>query len=164
MKNTRQNSVRLVLLALAALVGLAALGCSTTCESGAVCGNNNQYAGPSTVLAPSPAPSPSPAPGATPDPCRIDAVLVAFHSGAQFPHLALGTVYQLDATPVNSGGEVPKGCNVARVPLWQVLTPSTCQITGNGFNPFVQGIRVGLCSLTVNVSNVVSAPFAVDVR
>lgn len=157
-QHTRQNSVRLVLLCLAALVGLAALGCTTTCESGAICGDYNSV-GPSV-----PTPTPTPAPGSTPDPCRVEGVTVSFHSGAQMPFLALGEAHQIDATPVNASGEVPKGCNVAREPIWQVLTPTTCQVIGSGYNPFVRGLRVGTCSITATVSSVISAPFSVEVR
>jgi len=132
--------------------------CTNDCQFGAICGNYN-------AISPSGTPTPVPAlPGATPDPCRIEGVHVAFSSGAQLPFLALGATEQLDATPVNSSGEVPKGCNVAREPSWSVLTPLTCQVIGSGYNPFVKGLKVGTCSITATVVSVVSSPFSVEVR
>lgn len=140
------------------LASLLGFSCSNQCETGAVCGDYN-IVGPGV-----PSPSPTPLPGATPDPCRIEAVRVSFMGGAQLSSIALGESQQLDATPVNASGEVPKGCNVAREPVWAVLTPATCQVVGGGYNPFIKGLRVGLCSLTATVSSVVSAPFSVEVR
>lgn len=149
--------VKFVLIALLGVfAALSLAGCS--CSEGSVCGDGN-FIGPT-----GPTPTPTPLPGATPDPCRIEAVRVGFNAGAQLSSIALGASEQLDATPVNSSGEVPKGCNVAREPVWQVLTPTTCQVIGGGYNPFVKGLRVGLCSLTASVANVVSPPFSVEVR
>lgn len=147
----------------AILVVLAALayGCQTDggCQvSGS--GNLCIVGGPTAL----PSVTPIPSPGATPDPCRIEAVRVGFNAGVQLSAIALGASEQLDATPVNAGGEVPKGCNVAREPVWQVLTPTTCQVIGSGYNPFLKGLRVGLCSVTATVSNVVSPPFSVEVK
>lgn len=148
-------------LILASLLGLLASGwsCSNQCSTGAVCGDGN-------ILGPSgtPTPTPLPSPGSTPDPCRIEAVRVGFNGGAQLSSIALGATEQIDATPVNASGEVPKGCNVAREPVWTVLTPTTCQVIGGGWNPFLKGLRVGLCSVTATVSNVISPPFSVEVR
>jgi len=148
-------------LILASALGLlgSLYACSNQCSSGAVCGDGN-------ILGPSgtPTPTPLPSPGSTPDPCRIEAVRVAFNGGAQLSSIALGASEQLDATPVNSGGPVPDGCNVAREPIWQVLTPTTCQVIGGSYNPFLKGLRVGLCSVTATVANVISPPFSVEVR
>lgn len=150
---------RFVLGLFVVFLGMLGFACTNTCSTGAICGDSNVI-GPSAT----PIPTPLPSPGATPDPCRIEAVRVAWMGGAQLPFLALGATEQLDATPVNSSGEVPKGCNVAREPLWQVLSPTTCQVIGGGYNPFVRGLRVGLCSVTATVANVVSTPFSVEVR
>src|SRR5690349_2865940 len=76
------------------------------------CDGGQSTAGPSAL--PSPSPSPSPIPGSTPDPCRVESVRVDFHSGAQVPFLAVGATEQLDATPYNSSGAVPDGCNLTR--------------------------------------------------
>jgi hypothetical protein len=141
------------------VVALSIAGCDRTCESGAICGDYNNV-GPSSL----PSPTPVPLPGATPDPCRIESVQVGFHSGAQFPFLALGETHQIDATPFNSSGQVPDGCNVNRSVTWGVLTPITCQVIGSGYNPFLRGLRVGSCSVTATVASVVSAPFSVEVR
>jgi hypothetical protein len=144
---------------LAALVALGSIGCTNTCATGAVCGDYNILGASGT-----PTPTPVPSPGATPDPCRIESVRVSWHSGAQFPALNLGETHQIDATPFNASGQVPDGCNVTRSVTWSVITPTTCAIVGSGFNPFLRGLRVGQCSLTASVSNVVSAPFSVEVR
>lgn len=85
-------------------------------------------------------------------------------SGAQLPFVSLGAVEQLDVTPMNSSGEVPKGCNVTREPVPSVITPTVCQVFGGGFNPFLRGLKVGTCIVAFNVSNVSSAPFSVEVR
>lgn len=149
----------------ALLLGFSLWACDTftTCETGAVCtvGDTNSVTGPSI---PTPSPTPSLSPGATPSPCRIEAVRVGFHSGAQIVALPLGTTATLDATPVNSSGAVADGCNITRTPVWAVLTPATCQIIGGGFNPNLRGLAVGVCSLTVTVESVISAPFSVEVR
>lgn len=148
-------------LILVSLLGLFVSACQTDggCQvSGS--GNLCVVGGPSAL----PTPTPLPSPGATPDPCRIEALRVSFNGGAQLSSIALGESQQLDATPVNSSGEVPKGCNVAREPSWTVLTPTTCQVIGGGYNPFLKGLRVGLCSVTATVSNVISPPFSVEVR
>jgi len=150
--------VRRALVILAFLLATFA-ACSNQCSTGAVCGDGN-IIGPSGT----PTPTPLPSPGSTPDPCRIEAVRIAFNGGAQLASIALGASEQIDATPVNSSGEVPKGCNVAREPVWTVLTPTTCQVIGGGYNPFLKGLRVGLCSVTATVANVISPPFSVDVR
>lgn len=148
-------------LILVSLLGLLASACQTDggCQ---VSGSGNMciVGGPSAL----PSPTPLPSPGSTPDPCRIEAVRVGFNAGAQLPFIALGASEQLDATPVNSSGEVPKGCNVAREPIWTDLTPSICVHVGGGYNPFLRALRVGTCSVTANVANVVSPPFSVEVR
>lgn len=144
------------------IVAVIASGCANTCSTGAVCGDGNVI-GPSGV-----APTPLPSPGATPDPCLVKSMTAGWHSGAQLPFLALGATEQLDATAFNDGGEVAKGCNVAREPQWTVLTPLACVVLGSGWNPFVKGLRVGSCSLTAGVVSdnrtITSAPFTVEVR
>ena len=147
----------LILVSLLGLV-VSVLACTNECSTGAVCGDYNTV-GPSV-----PSPTPLPSPGATPDPCRIEAVRVGFNAGAQLPFIALGATEQLDATPVNSSGEVPKGCNVAREPIWTDLTPTVCVHVGGGYNPFLRALRVGTCSVTATVANVISPPFSVEVR
>ena len=135
--------------------------CSNTCASGSVCGTGNVVtSGPSGT----PTPTPFPLPGSTPDPCRVESLKVAFHSGAQLPFVAVGALEQLDATPFNSSGEVPKGCNLTREPSWTVLTPATCQITGGSYNPFLLGLKVGSCIVSASIVNVTSAPFSVEIR
>lgn len=143
---------------LVALFGLSFLACDTQCSSGAVCGDNNVI-GPGAL----PSPSPIPLPNATPDPCRIESVQVGFHGGDQIAFLTLGVVEQLDATPYNSAGKVPDGCNQTRTPMWAVQTPTTCQIIGTGYNPFVRGLKVGACNATVTVANVTGF-FSAEVR
>jgi len=148
-------------LALVSALGLLATvyACSNQCSSGAVCGDYNTV-GPSGT----PTATPLPSPGSTPDPCRTEAIRVSFKGGAQLASIALGASEQLDATPMNSSGPVPDGCNVAREPFWTLLTPTTCQVIGGGYNPFLKGLRVGLCLVMVMVSNVISPFFSVDVR
>lgn len=137
--------------------------CTNTCSTGAICGDSN-------VIGPSANPSatPLPSPGATPDPCLVKSLTAGFHSGAQLPFLALGAIEQLDATAFNDSGEVAKGCNVSREPLWTVLTPTTCMVLGSGWNPFVKGLRVGSCGLVASIVSdnrtVNSNPFTVEVR
>lgn len=150
---TKQKLLSLFVLA------ISVFACTNQCENGAICGDYNVISGPSG----SPTPTP-PLPGATPDPCLLKAVRVGWNGGANFPFLALGDTHQLDATPLNDSGALPDGCNVAREPVWAVLTPLTCQVIGSGFNPFLRGLRVGSCSVIATVSNVVSAPFSVEVR
>lgn len=87
-----------------------------------------------------------------------------FYADSQFPFISLGQTVQIDATPFNSSGQVPDGCNVTRSVFWAVQTPTTCQVIGSGFVPFLRGLKVGSCSLTATVENVVSAPFSVEVR
>lgn len=147
-----------MILAAVSLAG-AVYACSNTCSTGAVCGDYNSI-GPSSA----PSVTPTPSPGATPDPCRVEGVNVGFHSGVSVPFLALGATEQLDATPVNASGEVPAGCNVSRQPTWAVLTPSTCQVIGGGYNPFLRGLKVGGCTLTAAVASVVSSQFSVEVK
>ena len=150
---------RLILVSLLGVVVALFSACDNTCSTGAVCGDHN-VVGPSGATSPTPLPSP----GATPDQCRIEAVHLGLNAGAQLSFIALGSTEQLDATPVNSSGDVPKGCNVAREPVWTDLTPTVCIHIGSGYNPFVKGLRVGLCSLTATVANVVSPPFSIEVR
>lgn len=151
----KKNLAVLSILILAAALGVA---CSNSCDTGAICGDYN-------IVGPGPTPTitPQPSPGATPDPCRVEAVRVGFNAGAQMPYIALGATEQLDATPMNSSGEVPKGCNVAREPVWTDLTPAVCVHTGTGYNPFVRALRVGVCSVTATVANV-SGQFSTEVR
>ena len=141
------------------LVLLAIFTAACGCGDLSVCGSGN-----TVFTSPSGTPTPTPVPGATPDPCRIEAVRVGLIGGAQVPFIALGAAEQLDATPVNSSGDVPKGCNVAREPVWVDLTPTVCVHVGGGYNPFLRALRVGTCSVTANVANVVSPPFSVEVR
>jgi len=146
---------------LCTVVAVLSWACSNTCAQGSVCGTGNVVtSGPSGT----PTPTPFPTPGSTPDPCRVESIKVAFHSGAQLPFVAVGAVEQLDATPYNSSGEVPKGCNLTREPVWTVLTPATCQIVGGGYNPYVKGLKVGSCILSASMVNVASAPFSVEIR
>ena len=119
------------------------------------------------AASPSPSPSPSPSVAPSPDPCLIKAVRVSFAGGssAQIPSLPLGgEPVRLDATPINDQGPVPDGCNLTRSVVWAVSTPTTCQVIGGGFNPFLRGVRVGGCTLTATVERVVSDPFSVEVR
>ena len=148
------------LLVLVSVLGLVA------CD-----GQINLFGSPTQIQgqpAASPSPSPSPSPGIspTPDPCAIKAVRVSFKGGndSQLPFVPLGTLQQLDATPVNDSGAVPDGCNLTRSVIWAVLTPTTCQISGGGFNPFLRGLRVGNCTLTATVERVISDAFSVEVR
>jgi len=113
---------------------------------------------------PSPTPTPTPTVFATPDPCRIESVKVDFYAEIQTPFLNLGQTVQIDATPFNSSGPVTDGCQASRSVFWSVSTPTTCQVIGSGFVPFLRGLKVGSCSLTATVENVVSAPFSVEVR
>jgi len=151
-------------LAAVSLLGLAASACFFVAATG-----------PTPTIAPvgtpTPTPSPSPSPSAsiapTPDPCLIKAVRVSFSGGssAQIPSLPLGgQPVQLDATPINDQGPVPDGCNLTRSVVWSVITPTTCQIVGGGFNPFLRALKVGGCTLTATVERVVSDPFSVEVR
>lgn len=151
-------------LILASVLGLVATLCvSCGCGDGSVCGSGNiAFFGPSST------PTPTPLPGATPDPCLVRSLAVSFHSGAQLPFIELGVTEQLDATGFNDGGQIPKGCDVAREPAWQTLTPTTCQILGSGWNPFVRGLRVGSCTVTASIVSenrtITSLPFTVEVR
>jgi len=150
-----------------ALIGLAAGLLFAGCFFVAATGPTPTIA---PVGTPTPTPSPSPSPSAsiapTPDLCLIKAVRVSFSGGssAQLPFVAVGATERLDATPLNDSGAVPDGCNVLREPLWSVLTPITCQIVGGGYNPWLRGLRVGVCTVTATVSNVISSPFSVEIR
>lgn len=139
------------------VLALAAISCSPKCEGGAVCGNYN-------IIGATQLPTPTPTPGATPDPCVFTAIRVSLKGGVQLPFLGLGKTEQLDATPMSSSGPIPDGCNVAREPFWSALTPLTCQVIGNGYNPFVRGLGVGACSITASMNNIVSAPFSIEVK
>jgi hypothetical protein len=130
-------------------------------------GSPTQIQGPPATPSPSPSPSPSPGISPTPDPCLMKAVRVSFAGGssAQIPSLPLGgEPVRIDATPINDAGAIPDGCNLTRSVVWAVLTPTTCQIVGGGFNPFLRAVRVGNCTLTATVERVVSDPFSVEVR
>lgn len=163
----RRQRWRLVAVA---LIGLAAGLLFAACDGNInLFGSPTQVQGPSATPTPSPIPSPSPSPSVSPtaDPCAFKAVRVSFAGGssAQIPSLPLGgEPVRLDATPLNDSGPIPDGCNFARTVTWAVLTPTTCQIVGAGFNPFLKGIRVGVCTLTATVERVVSDPFSVEVR
>jgi hypothetical protein len=80
------------------------------------------------------------------------------------PFVAVGATERLDATPLNDSGPTPDGCNLVREPVWAVLTPISCQIVGGGYNPWLRGLRVGVCTVTATVSNVISSPFSVEIR
>lgn len=147
--------MKAILVAIAALV---AISCSNQCQFGAICGDFNVIGGPSGT------PTPRPSPGATPDPCEVASLRISLKGGVQLPYLGLGMTEQLDATPFSNSGQIPDGCNVVREPVWTVSTPLTCQILGNGYNPFVRGLRVGNCSIYATLGNVVSAPFSLEVR
>lgn len=160
------HSRALSLVAIAGLLATLIIACSNTCSSGSVCGDGN-------IVSPGAIPSPtaaSPTPGTTPDPCRVESITVAFHSGAQLPSVAVGAgnEQQLDATPRNSQGIVPDGCNLSRTPTWSVATPAVCQILGGGYNPFLRGLAVGTCSLSASMvwgsQTITSPPFVVAVR
>lgn len=65
----RRKTAVIIALILIAMVGFVLVGCTTTCEDGAICGNSNTVA-PTTVVTtttmvtnPSPSPSPSALPG-----------------------------------------------------------------------------------------------------
>lgn len=159
----RRGNMEARALALVALFGLVA------CDGNInLFGSPTQVQGPSATPTPSPSPSPSPSASVapTPDLCVIKAVRVSFSGGssAQVPFVALGASERLDATPLNDSGPVPDGCNVLREPIWSVLTPITCQIVGGGYNPWLRGLRVGACTVSVTVERVVSAPFTVEIR
>lgn len=158
-----KNIARLIIVSLIGLVAALVIGCRNECATGAVCGDYNVVG-----VSPVPSPTPRPSPGATPDPCRIDSVQVSWHSGAQLPFLALGASEQIDATPFNSSGATPKGCDLTREPTWIVSTPTTCSILGGGYNPFIRGFRVGDCSVTAQMvwdnRTIPSGPFIVSVR
>jgi len=157
----RSARIQVVGLAAVSLLGLAASGCFLLASTGPT---------PPLVVGATPTPTPSPSPSASPaptaDPCLIKAVRVSFAGGssAQVPFVALGASERLDATPLNDSGPVPDGCNVLRDPVWSVLTPVTCQIVGGGYNPWLRGLRVGACTVSVTVERVVSAPFTVEIR
>lgn len=163
-----QKIARLTLAFLGMVAALFIAACNLQrCSEGAVCVADTT--GPSALPSPSPSPSPSASPGVspTPDPCLIKAVRVSFAGGssAQLPTIPLGgEPVRIDATPINDSGPIPDGCNFARTVTWAVLTPTTCQIIGAGFNPFLRGVRVGVCTLTATVERVVSDPFSVEVR
>lgn len=151
-------------LALVAILGLGASACFFVAATG-----------PTPTIAPvgTPTPTPSPTPPTvatvepTPNPCDFRAVRVSFAGGspAQVPSIPLGgEPVRLDATPLNDSGPVPDGCNLTRSVIWAVITPTTCQIVGGGFNPFLRALKVGGCTLTATVERVVSDPFSVEVR
>lgn len=129
-------------------------------------GSPTQVQGGIPSASPSPSPSPFPNPAPTADPCLIKAVRVSFKGGsdAQLPTISVGSLVQIDATPFGDSGQVPDGCNQLRSVAWAVITPTTCQVVGSGFNPFLRGLRVGGCTLTATVERVVSDNFSVEVR
>lgn len=153
-----------------ALALVAGFGVLVACDGNInLFGSPTQVQGPSATPAPSPSPSPSPSSSVapTPDPCAYTAVRVSFAGGssAQVPSIKLGAEpARLDATPIGPAGAVPDGCNLTRSVVWIVSTPTTCQIVGAGFNPFLRGLKVGGCSLTATVEHVVSDVFSVEVR
>ncbi len=162
--------MRKLLIAVSLLGAIATcVACDNTCSTGAICGSYN-------IVSPGPLPSPSPTPclvgtpcaAPTPDPCLVKSLVIAFHSGAQLPSMTLGAIEQVDATAFNDGGQVPKGCDVARDPAWNALTPSTCIILGSGWDPFVKGLRVGACSISASIVSdnrtVTSSPLTIEVR
>jgi hypothetical protein len=148
------------LLALSLALSLTACDI-VKCSDSSVCTLQN-------ISGPSATPSPSPTvglPTATPDPCRIDSLQIGFHSGAQLPQLGLGLTEQLDLTPYNSSGEVPKGCNLTREPAW--TANANCQILGSGYNPFIRGLKVGTCTVTASLmweNKPVTGSFTVEVK
>lgn len=160
----RCSRIQVFALAAVSLLGLMASGCFLLAATGPT-----PVIEPVGSATPTPTPSPSPSPtvATTPDPCAFKAVRVSFAGGssAQLPNIPLGgESVRLDATPLNDSGPIPDGCNFARTVTWAVLTPTTCQIVGAGFNPFLRGVRVGVCTLTATVERVVSDPFSVEVR
>lgn len=154
----------LVTLAVLTIIALMLPGCFFVAATG-----------PTPTIAPvgtpTPTPSPTPTPVATvsptPDLCAFKAVRVSFAGGspAQVPSIPLGgEPVRLDATPLGDSGPIPDGCNLTRSVVWSVITPTTCQIVGGGFNPFLRALRIGGCTLTATVERVVSDPFSVEVR
>lgn len=158
---------RLILVSLAGIFAALVLsGCG--CGDSSVCGSGNTViSGPSVIPTSTPVASPS----STPDPCAFTALVVSWKGGAQFPTgVPVGSINQLDATPFGPTGPVADGCNKARFPTWQVLTPAQCSVLvqGEPYNPNLIAGTVGVCRLTATMidSNrpVVSPVFEVQIR
>lgn len=174
---TNRLAANLALVSLVGFQSVLAIACNK-CSEGAVCGDYNTV-GPSAPATP----TPTPVAAATPlDPCRVESIQVGWHSGAQLPSLGVGEANQeqLDATPFNAQGEVPKGCNANRVPTWSICdlssdgklcTPTTranCQVIGTGYNPFLRGLNAGqICTVAAEMpygSQTIRGLFTVSVR
>lgn len=144
---------KLVLVALLGLVAGALLpGCTVLrCDQGASCeGSTSIFSGPSASPTPTPTPTPtaSPSVSPSPDPCKADAIVASLSGGSQLEEIAVTDApKRLDATAFNQQGEISTGCNLARFPVWEVRTPTTCAILGSGWNPHLDGIRVGACEV-----------------
>ena len=145
------SAVNTILAIMAAIAGAWMLaGCTVLrCDKGAVCdGQTSIFSGPSSTPTPTPSPSPAPSLSPTPAPCKADAIVASLAGGSQLAEIAVtDTPKRLDATAFNASGEIPTGCHLARFPVWEVRTPATCAILGSGWNPHLDGIRVGACEV-----------------
>ena len=117
---------------------------------------------------PTPTPAPTPLTTPTPDPCRIDSMTLDFKDGSD-PFLQAGaaTSRQLDLTPYNSSGQVAVTCNVVRNPTWATKTPAVCIVVGGGYNPFLEGLRIGTCTIEamlISDNRPVVSSFSPEVR
>lgn len=147
------SAVKTILALLLAIVGAWMLSACTVlrCDQGASCeGSTSIFSGPSASPTPSATPTPtaSPSVSPTPDPCKADAIVASLAGGSQLAEIAVTDApKRLDATAFNQQGEIAKGCNLTRFPVWEVRTPSTCAILGSGWNPHLDGIKVGACEV-----------------
>lgn len=98
-KADRKNTVRFVLVCLLGMIVAALAGCSTRCESGAVCGEN--ASGPSTVIVTTTTttPSASPSPSATPGCVAQTASFVCSRGASVFEAILLDVQRTLPASP-----------------------------------------------------------------
>lgn len=140
------------LLAIFALA-LTAAACLDILSPSAVTQNGDANAKvekgqPAATATPTPKATPAPATSPTFALCRATAIEAAISGGTQ-PNEILVTddPKKLDATARNSQGNVPDGCNLSRFPDWKSLTPTVCAVLGGGWNPLLDGLKVGSCEV-----------------
>lgn len=96
----RRNTAFVIAAIMAAVIGLTLLGCTTTCDSGAICGGNNTVS-PSTVIVTTTTavPGASPSPSATPGCVAQTAAFVCSRGASVFEAILLDAQRAVPAAP-----------------------------------------------------------------
>lgn len=156
------SPVRLILVALLGIAGAWALaGCTTTCESGAICGSENSIS-PTTIVTTTIQPTPSPSASPSAESCRIDYMILQPRDGFTLAKDEAGRVsltpYQTVLNPDGTVAqrEVSEACNLPRIPAIIWSSSSAAVTVGTGFEPAVLRVGVGVATITATLEGRVS--------